>query len=718
MKTPISAQIPNWEDISNKYHDAMGIEKTSAINYGYVGRTFENELPNISIKSQYGQSDYDYYRQNEALPTNPRDVVGICMRVCKQEGLVRNVIDLMGEFASKGIEVVHPNKKAEKFGKEWFKYVRGRNVSERFLNLLYRAGQVPIGITYGKINVKTQKKWSSTYGDISPENPTVIKKRIPLAYIFYNPQNIDCINPDMAALTGEPIYGLTLNGGLKSSLNRANNAGVNTQSMIDKIPSDLRDALYNNKKILPLTKDNFSIYFYKKDDWETFATPMLYSIIPDVITLKKMKLADKSALDGAISNVRLWTVGKLTDNPQTCMIPNKGMLNTLRSILANNVGGGTFDLVAGPDVDFKESATQVHHFLGISKYEPVYKSIYEGLGIPSNVSGGGSDSGGFNSAFIQMQTFVERLEYGRGILIEFWTQELRKVQLAMGYARPFEIMFDQITLGDDASIKTILISLVDRDIISVDTLLSKFNLFSQVEQERIKREHKARQADNHPNKASPYHDPQTQDEMKKILLNQGGVSPSEVGIDLNQKKPGERTNLEHQAELEKIKIQSKPKPANPNGRPKTKKDSIKRKRRAVKPNTGKGFIENLMWANASQEKISEILTPVYLLDCKKSDVRSLSKEQFEELEQFKFSVLSSLQPLTSINEDVISSQITDGFKSNGDIMQLAKDLVYNISKDSNKKLTTKELREIQSCAFATYYEEDDESEENDENNTL
>ena len=73
-----------------------------------------------------------------------------------------------------------------------------------------------------------------------------------------------------------------------------------------------------------------------------------------------MKLADISALDGAISNIRLWSLGDL-DNK---ILPTKAAINKLRNILASNVGGGTMDLVWGPELKFTESSTQVFRFLG------------------------------------------------------------------------------------------------------------------------------------------------------------------------------------------------------------------------------------------------------------------------------------------------------------------------------------------------------------------
>ena len=80
-----------------------------------------------------------------------------------------------------------------------------------------------------------------------------------------------------------------------------------------------------------------------------------------------MKLADLAALDGAISSVRLWTLGDFDQK----IVPTKAGLNEVRDILASNVGGGTMDLVWGPELKFTESQSQVYKFLGSEKYQPV-----------------------------------------------------------------------------------------------------------------------------------------------------------------------------------------------------------------------------------------------------------------------------------------------------------------------------------------------------------
>ncbi len=74
-----------------------------------------------------------------------------------KHGIIKNIIDLMGDFGSQGITLHHPNKKVQKFYRSWWAKVQGSERSERFLNLLYRAGNVPVYKRYGRISKKEDR---------------------------------------------------------------------------------------------------------------------------------------------------------------------------------------------------------------------------------------------------------------------------------------------------------------------------------------------------------------------------------------------------------------------------------------------------------------------------------------------------------------------------------------------------------------------------------
>ena len=198
------------------------------------------------------------------------------------------------------------------------------------------------------------------------------------------------------------------------------------------------------------------------------------------------------------------------------ILPNKSAINKLRDILASNVGGGTMELVWGPELSFQESSSDVYKFLGSEKYNSVLNSIYAGLGVPPTLTGMATNGGGFTNNFISLKTLLERLQYGRDFLKKFWEKEIEIVRKAMGFRYKAHIQFDQMTLSDEAATKNLLIQLADRDIISHETLLERFKEIPQVENIRMKRELRKRDSIG-PEKAGPFHPPPAPDKRSLLL---------------------------------------------------------------------------------------------------------------------------------------------------------------------------------------------------------
>mgnify|MGYP006969349931 FL=1 len=233
---------------------------------------------------------------------------------------------------------------------------------------------------------------------------------------------------------------------------------------------------------------------YKKDDWDTWAWPLIHAIFKDIILYDKLKLADMSALDGAISNIRIFKLGSLDHK----IIPNRAAFNKLAEILESHTGVGTMDFVWGPDIDLLESQTDVHNFLGEDKYKPTLLALYAGLGIPPTLTGTFGNTGTTNN-FISLKVLTKRLSYGRDLLKEFWEKEIKIVQEAMGFQAPAKIEFGIIDLEDEAAQKQLLIQLADRELISDELLMRHFGHDEELEQIRIKKENKKR------DKVGPYH---------------------------------------------------------------------------------------------------------------------------------------------------------------------------------------------------------------------
>ena len=717
--------------MSSIYEDPKLYSVAKASSYN-IGRTFTNSSTDSSIRSEFTRDDYNNYRPTDAIPRRPEDRIHLCMKAYENVGIVRNVIDLMADFTCKGVSIVHPNPAQEKFFKEWWSYIDGDIISERFANYLYRIANVPVTVSYGKVPVRIERKWSSAYGqkDLDIKELKTESRRIPLKYSFINPLTLEVIAPELALFTGKTIFGLRISSSLRSSIASLRNKypDLEYNDILQMIPSAILSAIKSGKSIIPINDDTISMYYYKKDDWDVWAKPMIGSILDDLVMLEKTKLADMAALDGAISNVRLWSVGKMEgDNPSSWVIPTVTMINKVRNIIANhNVGGGTMDLVWGPDLKFTESNTNVHNFLGSAKYDATLANIYEGLVVPFGTSGGGGK--GMTNSFIAMQTFIERLEYGRRVLSNFWNCEIKKVQLAMGYSKPAELIFDKINLGDDNNYKTILLGLLDRDVISNEAILKEFG-YTDIEKTRVKRETKSR-GTKMPAKAGPFHNPELDHDMdmKKILLQRGGVAPSEVGLGLSTKKDGEKSANEQmeQAQLKLAEISAKQKAQTANtakkvgkaGRPTQSKDTSKRKQKRPPIQTkASDFTNMFIWGYNAQKSISDIVTPVLLKSFAKPNVRSLTEEEFSELETVKFNIFSNLEPFEDISEARIS-EVLDIKTANINVVSATKLLLGMYKSQAKKEPTVDEMRQIQSSGFALAYEPDTGSSELDSTNIV
>lgn len=632
-------------------------------------RSFLDIEPNISVRPEFSRNDYYRFRPMENPEGNAKFIIEMSMEAYNKVGIIKNIIDLMGDFGSQGITISHTNKAIERFCRKWWEQVKGEERSERFLNLLYRTGNVFIHKRFGKITRKIQKEMAKA---------AIEKKVIPFGYDFLNPLAIE-VNGDFAGIFAGGIkYKMKLSTNTSKALGSPSNLAV-----VEELPDYIRDSIKKNANYVELPSDRLEVFFYKKDDWQLWANPMIHAILDDINMLEKMKLADMSALDGAISNIRLWKLGNLEHK----ILPQRGAIDRLRNILASNVGGGTMDLVWGPEISFEESNSQIYKFLGMEKYNPVLSSIYGGMGIPPTLTGMSGQSGGFTNNFISLKTLIERLEYGRSLLQQFWMKELQHLQKAMDFPSPPEIHFDHMVLSDEAAEKNLLIQMADRNIISIETLRERMGESNKIEDSRIKTEYTKRKKRKMPPKADPYHKPDIESEFIKIALNKDTLSIEDV-TEYKARKPPVQ---------EKTGIPSKNPAKTPqdNGRPLLKKDSAPRKQKRVLPRSKADITSILLWSGEAQKTIASIMNPILLALYEKKTLRDLSKEQLDEFELIKFKVLCGIEPETHINEETVLAAMEDKVE-----LPNYKAIYNDFVSKNNRVPNIQELRNIYALSYS------------------
>lgn len=643
--------------------------------------------PNISVRPEYRKDDYYGFRPSEDTSRGTKQVIANSMRAYDTVGIIKNIIDLMGDFGSQGITLYHPNKKVEKFYRSWWHKVQGSERSERFLNLLYRTGNTVIHKRYGKITRKSQNDMAKG-SDVKLKPLKTKHKEIPLKYDFLNPMVLELDNVYTNFSTVKPQFRMKISSKIKSAHRDAKSNGTKLN-----LPKQIQSALDKGQESITFDADTVDAFYYKKDDWQVWANPMTSAILDDIVMLEKMKLADMSALDGAISNVRLWTLGDLEHK----ILPNKAAIDKLRNILASNVGGGTMDLVWGPELKYQESSTQIYKFLGNEKYNPVLNSIYAGLGIPPTLTGlaGAGSGAGFTNNYVSLKTLIERLEYGRDLLKQFWMSEIKYVQKAMGFNFPAEIHFDNMILSDEAAEKNLLMQLADRDVISTETLRERFGEINNIENVRIKNETKQREDNMMPLKADPYHNGDIENEYKKIALQRG-----EIGIEDVTDVKANPVTLPSQ---ESSRDQPSKNPNPDGGRPKFSKDQGPRKQKRVLPKSSPNLASLTIWASNAQEDISKIVNVIVLKACEKKTLRQLSKAQLSDLEQLKFSILCKIEPYVDITEELISEKTAEASAVDEDFTSLKDDNYAEFINRNHREPNIEEMRQIYNLSYSLVF---------------
>ena len=699
----MSEMYSTWDDESSKekafadanqaYDNNSPVQNEKALAYTY--RSYVDIEPDRSVRTSMSRNDYYRFRPEEAMPTRQKRIMKMCMDAYDRVGIIRNVIDLMGDFAAQGIDIVHPNKSIERFYKKWFQQVNGIERSERFLNYLYRTGNVVVKRRTAKINAAKEEELRKATAEVDMEIVTTKypKREIPWTYDFLNPLAVDVLNYYNGMFIGEPKYILNLS---KTTYDSFQSSNVTMRNTFSKLPPDIQKQITEGKRQLPLDPEKISVFSYKKDDWLVWANPMIYAILDDLIMLEKMKLADLAALDGAISTIRLWRIGSLDHK----IIPKRDVINKLRNILASNTGGGTMDLVWGPELDFKESESQVYKFLGNEKYQPVLASIYAGLGIPPTLTGAGGASGGYTNNYVSLKMLIERLEYGRQVLRQFWTKEIEIVQKAMGFKLPAQIRFDSIILSDESAAKQLLINLADRDIISHETILERFGEMPDIEKVRVRREEQSRRNDvATPMKASPYHNPNIRNDIAKILVTKDSLGDEFYSDELDLPKtdpplpPAPKIGGGGQSGSDPAPPKSNPQ----GGRPLSKKDAVKRKQKVVLPKTGEGAAT--LWAYNIQKSIADEVTPMMLSFYEKKNVRSLTKAEFDQLEYLKLCLLTGIEPFMELSPEIIKDLIDMNHRPSQAFINKVSDELDNFVYLNTRKPTVDEMKYIYASVY-------------------
>ncbi len=608
----------------------------------------------------YSRNDYNTDRPEEKLPTGHADIIAACQGVYRSISAVRSVIDLMADFSSEGLVISHRIKAQQRFYRKWMDKVDLQGRAHDFMKLLLRDGNVVVKRKKAKLSFTTTRQLTKGFigldspfsrtsqqlaDDLVPETVEKVPvdkgkigaKEIPWKYSFISPVLLIKLSGPVGQFMGTNEVALRLDGKLRSAINSPKNKV--DKELVRNLPREVLEAAKKSGRgFVRLDPRTLWVDHYKKDDWEDWATPFLYSVLDDLMFKDRMRLADLAALDGVINVLRVWKLG----NSKEKILPTSNAVNKLLGILANNVGGGALDIVWDDMIDLEVEYPPTDKILGAEKYISVDKDIGKGLGVPEILLGGSAKGagGGGQTAFVQLKTLTERLQYVRGRCLRWIQNEIDIVRKAMGWSTLPIVHFGNMSLKDEVGEKKLILQMLDRGIISIESVQAIFGSDFTIELENLKREQRIRE-DNPPiiERSGPFNRPESvmESQHEKSLEIEDRRASNRGGENLRGDQPGSEEEGDE------------------GGRPPGTKDSQPRKDKTDK-------VLSLIKGNTLMSRIDAVIDPLYLKRANRKQKvaesvgkRGLTLSQRQELEGVKWRILCALP--ADCKDDITSADV-------------------------------------------------------------
>jgi hypothetical protein len=608
----------------------------------------------------------------------------------REIGIVRNVIDLMTDFTSEGLNVHHPVAAQERFYRAWMNKVAMEEVAKQTLRGLYKWANVGIFRFWGKIKPKTRKEMMAKARELFAqgkdkeavkaffrEDTTFKKGFIPVRYSCLPPFKVRIFG-SLLFNTRDYYYAFAEND--RQKLVKPDKlANPYEKKLIKNLPDSLKERINRDGQI-QLPHDNFTMVHFKRDCSRVWADPLVLPILNDLRFKLVLRRMDISVAESIINPI---TIFKLGDTPNG-FAPTKERFQNLASLL--KTPSTAKNLVWDDLISVEQHIVDAKEVFASEKYKEVDLDILNGLGVSTvlingGISNGGKAGGGGN-AFLSVRGLLERLEDGRQEFMKFLNAELNMVRLAMGWKKMPKITWDQMSLRDEAAEKRIAIELRDRKIISNETLLDFLGMDNEIEMARKVREEKQTEKFGVPQSVGPF------EEQVRV---QKDEDPQRLALDMNEKMADKQ--LEHATEqgdkqmehneklkdkeitLKKQQVSNTTAPKSGPGRPSGKGDPDSRKQkkrrsdivRPAKSSVNADLIEQSL---SNRAVVEHYLKPRILESIGKSNLRQLTKDEKVTYEQLIQTVWAFSSPHgTTIKEEWVvemADQVAHGASVSGD----------------------------------------------------
>jgi len=641
--------------------------------YGFFGGF--GGMGGIAGLGGFGQGSFTGFSRNTCLAHHK---MAAAVSAYKGFGIIKNVIDLMANFASEGLTIKHKRKNIQKFYQRWAEHVGLQERVGAILRYYYKYSNVFIYTTMGTIDAATYDKMkrakAGANGKINgfteigkvlgdTNDPQYRKRRkkairesekpvgdreIPWRYQLLNPFQMEKIGTEFF---GESEWTFIMDPTTASAVKRGKLKNkYNHIDFLDdtetNLPPDFKAAIESStdKRVVKLDQTKLTTLFYMKDDHEDWADPMIWPVMNDIFFKNKLRQMDISVANSVINSITIFKLGDWKNG----FVPPKEHFRKFSEFLRTPTAAMT--MVWNDAVDVVSNHPPVDRILGMSKYESVDRDILRGLGVPDTLIGGASNSN-FSTGFLGVRTLLERLEEGRKAVLRWLNAQLRLIADTMGHRDIPTVKFGKMSLRDEKAEKQLIMGLLDRNVISIQAVLETFGEDFEIELERMKEEKAIADSEDVFVKHSPFKDPMATMTDEEVMDREDERADKEADRAMKERRADKRAQM---------RMQQRQAPKNINGRPPNTEGIPQENKRETKPKGMASIVHyenNKARALEQLNKVYETVADEMVALRGKTYKKELSAVDKKAIEDISFVIVASLKNSSSLSAANIKSTL-------------------------------------------------------------
>jgi len=265
------------------------------------------------------------------------------------------------------------------------------------------------------------------------------------------------------------------------------------EPIIKSIPAMLYQQLKDGKSKIELFPHFYSPIYRLKDDYESDGEPLMTPIFDHLFRKNQMREADIRVINSVINKILLIRVG--SDK----FPAKKKQLEAISAIFQEP--SHVLELIWNHCIDVKWVDVQTE-FLNDDKYNSVDKDIKEGFGVTEVLLGTAKDNKG--NPFVSLRGLVENMADGQESVSEWLQEEFEDIGDTLQLDTVPEPHLTTINLEDKVNLFKIYQGMVDRGILSNETVCELMGEDWRRNLAQIKKESKQREEGILPLMGSPY----------------------------------------------------------------------------------------------------------------------------------------------------------------------------------------------------------------------